>query len=353
MYSKLGRTLAQTNKYDVNIIGFASKNLPEDAKVSFWPLFNFNRISVKRLLAPLRYLQKLIQLKPEVVIVTSPDLLLVSAAYKILFGSQLIYDVQENYTQNILWSHGTSGWLPLIRAKTISFTEKVTSRMIVHFILAEKCYINECSFISEAITVLENKVYRPQVPLELSDKKRPLRLLYSGTVAESYGIFDSLSLAARLYKVSPDLQYIICGHCPSEAVYRRLLNEAEQHPWLQLKISLSPVPYSQIEEELRRASYVLVAYQLNPSNEHCFPTRIWEALAWQVPMLLRKEHPWRSLVQEYKAGLAVDFLSPTSEDLQAILQKDDYYPFPLPESIYWESEQAKLLKLMNIICSKS
>ncbi len=41
MYEKIGRSIGQTKKYEVNIIGFYRKNLPVELNIKFNPIFNF------------------------------------------------------------------------------------------------------------------------------------------------------------------------------------------------------------------------------------------------------------------------------------------------------------------------
>ncbi|MBW3546302.1 MAG: glycosyltransferase, partial [Bacteroidetes bacterium] len=201
MYEKLGRSLAQTYKYDVNIIGFSSKNLPKDPLVTFWPIFNFKRISIGRMLAPFRFFKMLLQLKPALIIASGTDLLLVSGLYKIIFGCEIVNDLQENYYRNILWSHAHPSLLRRMRASYIRMQEKLIDRIIIQYLLAEYTYLAECSFINKPYLVLENKAHKPDDGLlAKKEKKEPLQLVYTGTIASSYGIFDAIQLAEAIHK---------------------------------------------------------------------------------------------------------------------------------------------------------
>lgn len=348
MYEKLGRSLAQTYKYDVNIIGFKSKNLPEDPLLTFWPIFNFRRISPGRLLAPIRFFKKLLQVKPKLIIASGTDLLLVSGLYKILFGCLIINDLQENYYRNIIWSHHQPSLLRKLRAAYVRWQELLIDRIIIQYTLAERTYLIECSFITKPTLVLENKACRPQEGrLAKKEKGDSLQLVYTGTIAASYGIFDALLLADTIQKLIPATTLTLCGHCPSDSVHKKLLHKARTRPWLILQISSTPLPHTSILRALQQADFSLVAYQLNPANENCMPTRIWEALAWQTPMILRSEHPWISLVEQYQAGFAIDYLNPDPEVLLKKLLHTNYYTQPLPAEIYWESIEKEWITLVD------
>ncbi len=348
MYEKLGRSLAQTYKYDVNIIGFSSKNLPKDPTITFWPLFDFKRISLGRLVAPLRYFKKLIQLKPEVIIATGTDMMTVSVLYKILFGCYLINDLQENYYRNIIWSHHKPSLFSRIRAGFIRLQEIVLDRMIIQYILAERCYVNECSFIIKPALVLENKALKPGIE-PTKKTASSLHLVYTGTIAESYGIFDAIHLVDTVQQVQPNTIFTICGHCPLAKVYQQLTALAKHRPWVKLQISRTPLPHTTILEVLGKADFTLVAYRLNPANKDCIPTRIWEALAWQTPMILRREHPWVTIADQHMAGFSIDYANPDIEYLKAKLFQTKYYTQPLPENIYWESCEKEWISLIDKI----
>jgi hypothetical protein len=351
MYYKLARSLAKTTKYSINIIGFRSKNLPDDPEVNFIPLFTFSRISLQRLLAPLRLWRKLLQLRPQLLVINTPELLPVSVAYKIFFGAQLIYDVQENHYRNIIWSHATPSFGRRLQATLTRGLERITNRMIVHYILAERCYINECSFIKDEqqYTLLENKAIRPDGSpgWHLPAEGENLRILFAGTINHSYGILDTLPLLEAISALHPALEYTICGHCPNPALEQELQELARQRPWMRLLISPDPLPHPFILEQLRRTHFSLLAYRVNPSNEGCIPTRLWEALAWQVPLILRQEHPWNALVSQYQAGFSVDFLQPDPDLLQQGLFDRRYYTLPMPDALYWESDEVRWLALVD------
>lgn len=351
MFDKMGRSLAETNKYEVNIIGFYAKNIPPYPNIRCHPLFRFPRLSLARLLAPLKYGYFLLKLKPELIIVNSHDLLIVSIAYKILFGSRVVYDIQENYQQNIIWSSDLPRPSRLALSRLVRWKEQLASRMIIHFLLAERCYVNECSFINGPFTILENKARALPEAVQKKGKEetapnQPLRFIYSGTIAESYGIFDCIQLLERWQKAGHACQLHIIGHCPRADTRQKLQQEIADKSYITLSGGGAPVPHSSIQKALLQADFAFIAYRLNPSNQHCFPTRVWECLAYKVPMLMREELPWTPLLAAYGAGIALDFQSSTPAwpftETTAFYQKTT-----IPPSFYWEWEARKLISAVE------
>lgn len=226
MYEKFGRSLADTGKYELFIIGYHSNTIPIHPAITFYAPFKFRRLSMGRLLAPLKFYIFLLKVKPEVVIVQPPDYLIVTCIFKILFGSKILYDVQENNFLNIL--HTTSFPLPLRRtmATIVRAIEKITAPAIDHFILAEKVYARQLSFVKNRRTLIENK-YDPLTPLPEKhhvrlDPEKPLRLLYTGTIAENYGIFEAIELADQIIRIHPNMTFTIIGRAIQDAVLKKV-----------------------------------------------------------------------------------------------------------------------------------
>ena len=349
MFDKMGRSLAETNKYEVNIIGFFTKNIPDYPAIRFHPIFRFKRLSLARLLAPLKYGRFLLKVKPELIIVNSHDLLIVSSAYKILFGSKIIYDVQENYQQNIIWSSDLPTPLRHLLAKLVRLKEVLASRMIIHFFLAERCYMNECSFINSSFTILENKARALPPAVQRKETKAPtavVRFIYSGTIAESYGIFDCIQLLTRWQQSGHACQLHIIGHCPRADTLEKLRLTIADKPFIQLSGGREPVPHAAIRKALLAADFAFISYRLNPSNQDCLPTRIWECLAYKVPMLMKKEHPWTSLLKAYEAGIALDFQA--NPPAWPFTEKDSFYQGKsIPHTFFWEWESRKLISALE------
>ena len=156
-YEKVAASISNTNKYDVNIIGFSAKRIPENTNITFHPIFSFNRTSFKRLGASVSVWKKLLKLKPELIIVTAVELLIVSILYKILFGVKIIYDIQENYFRNIVYTDAFSSLIKYPIALLVRFNELVSSVFVSRFFLAEKIYRDQLRFAASNSVTIENK----------------------------------------------------------------------------------------------------------------------------------------------------------------------------------------------------
>ncbi|PTB91175.1 hypothetical protein C9994_16025, partial [Marivirga lumbricoides] len=146
-YQKIGRSLAQTNKYDVNIIGFNSKMINKAENISFHPIFNFKRNSISRIKASWKYYKAYIKVKPKLIIVSSPELLIVNYIIRILFGTKILYDVQENYRLNLKYSHAYSSKIKPILSLGIKSIEWMSRYFVSGYLLAEEVYVRQLPFL--------------------------------------------------------------------------------------------------------------------------------------------------------------------------------------------------------------
>ena len=213
MYEKIGLSLNQANKYEINIIGFWSKNVPRHPHIHFFPLFKFHRLHWKRFTASWNIYKNLLKLKPDITIATSPENLIVICFYKILFGTQIFYDVQENYSRNILMNKRSSWVVRYILAACTRLVEKICTPLISQFLLAEKTYAVELPFAKGKSTIVENK-YKVVAGLKpLTKMNRSLHFAYTGTIGESYGIFDAVAFAKAAFTVNSNFRLTIAGYC--------------------------------------------------------------------------------------------------------------------------------------------
>ncbi|MEQ8425402.1 MAG: glycosyltransferase, partial [Cyclobacteriaceae bacterium] len=161
MFEKMGVTLAKTGQYDVYVIGQLSNYIPAHAGINFTGLSHVKRLSLSRLLIPVRTLSNLFKLKPEALIVNTHELLIVSLVIRILFGTRIVYDIRENYYRNIRFSEAFPSWQKFPVALWVRVKEKVTAPFFHHFILAENAYQTELNFIGRRFTILENRAIKP------------------------------------------------------------------------------------------------------------------------------------------------------------------------------------------------
>lgn len=352
MYEKFALSLGQTTKYEINIIGFCSKKIPVDENIRFHPIFNFRRLQLSRLAAPFKCLRKYIELKPDLIIINTHELLLVTALYKILFGAKIIYDIRENYYRNIRYTASFPYLLRPLIAAWIRGKEYVSRLFTDHYFLAEKQYENEFTFAHGKSTIIENK-YKPLHSLtdegQSQKKSSEIKLLFTGTIAESTGVFDCISMAEKLHEKEPLIRLDIVGFCAQSSTLNRLQKAIDDLPFIHLKGGTKLVTHKEILRAIKEADFGVICYPKNRSTINSMPTKLFEYLGNQLPILLQDHKPWVAVAAKYDACIPVTFPISNASELMGKMKSQTFYKTPPGDEILWISEEKKLLKIVEII----
>lgn len=345
MLEKMAVTLGDSGKYDVFIIGYPSKPIHGYTNIVLLPLLPFPRLSLRRLVAPWKVFGMIHKVNPDIVIVNTHELLTVAILNRILFGTRIIYDIRENYFRNILYTEAFGRLLRPFLAAYVRLKEVMASPWIKLFLLAEQGYQNEVKFARPHL-VIENKaaISRPPVRQRHPGK---IRLLFSGTLAESTGVFQAIQLARKLHQVEPAITLDLIGYCAKPGVLQKIREAIESYSFIQLLGGDRLVPHHDIIGAITNADFGLVCYPVSRQNENSIPTKVYEYLASRLPILLQQHPPWVALCKRWDACIPLDFESVDPAWLLQQMQQT-FYP-TAPEEVTWEPEGLKLLAALDNI----
>jgi len=347
MFEKMGVSLAQSGRYEVHLIGYPSKEDMGVPTIRFHALPKFRRLSLGRIRARLKVLGFTIKAKPELFIVTTHELLGVALLIRILFGVKIIYDVQENYWRNIMYTDAFPTGTRTIIASLVRFKEMIISPLIHHFILAEKGYLTELSFAENKCTVIENKCKLP-AGFQREPTVGVIQLLFTGTIAESTGVFPAINLAKKLHAAEPKIRLNIIGYCSQAHVHQKINKEVSENKFITLTGGNEFVPHGSILNAIAKADFGIICYPMSPHIENKSPTKLYEYLACQLPILLQDHPPWAVICKPYNASVAIDFEQLDTESILKKIHSGSFYSAP-PEGMTWSGEEEKLLALVKAI----
>lgn len=267
-------------------------------------------------------------------IVNTHELLIVSSLIRILFGIKIIYDIRENYYRNIRYSEAFIAPLRFVIAASVRLKEKLTSPLINHFILAEKVYQEELTFLSTRQTLIENKAALPPHFVRTPDPKY-IQLLFSGTISRSTGVFQAIRWAHLLHQLDENIRLTIIGFCALNDVRKELQNAVEDKPFITITGITELVPHGEIVEAIKHAHFGIVHYPTSLHTYRSMPTKLYEYMAAGLPILTSEDQYFAQEVVNKNAGLL------WSEDTQttlASMKSDAFYPNPIP-GVHWEGQQ--------------
>ena len=366
MLGKMGISLAQSGQYEVIIVGYPTSSIPSFPAVQFIAFKAFPRISYRRVLAKWKASLMVWKLKPDILIFNTHELLWPALLLKICLGTTIVYDVRENYYRNILHS----GSFPLLvrwpLAFLVRFKEKLLAPSIDHFFLAEKAYETEFRFHRRGWTVIENKGLTPDPSLEergavlafreglhssLSSREgrgEAVRLLFSGTLAESTGVFQAIAVAKKLHRLDESITLKIVGFAALKSTLKKIQHEILETEYIHLIGGDRLVPHPEIMKAIHQADAGIISYPFSHHTKNSHPTKLFEYLSAQLPIILERHWPWTEQYLQYQPFIFFDFSKPDYPALLHELKTKQCYP-RVPEDVTWASEQPKFLAIMGKI----
>ncbi|MFT6871955.1 MAG: hypothetical protein ACJAVN_000960 [Roseivirga sp.] len=350
MFEKFGLSLAETSQYEVNIIGFDSKNIKSTRDIVFHPIKPFDRLSFDRLFKPVSIYKNYIKVKPKIIIINTHDLLIVTCLYKILFGCIIVYDIRENYAKNI---QSTAVFPALLRpfiAAWVRLKEWSARPFIKHFILAESVYVKQLPFLSKNRTIIENK-YAPREN-EQTAYRNPdpnfIDLTYTGTIGASNGIFEAIDITKKLHDLDNRIRLRIVGYCALKQDLVRLKEEIQDFDYIELNGGDHLVPHSEIVEAIQKADFGFVLKKpSNGMNDEKLLTRLFEYSANKLPILLLDNPTWVEFCDQFNAAIVLDPDYFNAEDTLQKMTAGQFYNQGDTSTSLWATEEPKLISLIE------
>jgi glycosyltransferase involved in cell wall biosynthesis len=258
----------------------------------------------------------------------------------------VIYDIQENYYRNIIHTNVYPAYVKYPLAFFIRLKERLGTAFIDKYFLAEKIYYEQLSFTKDKAIILENKAVVPANIQHIRPVNRRItKFIYSGTIAEHYGIFDAIEFMKHIHKRYQNVELKIIGYAPDHRIYSKLLSYIEGINYIYITGGNSLVPHDQILKAMILSDFCLLPYQNSKSTEGRIPTKLYECLSLEIPVIASPDQAWNELVRKNNAGLIHDFKSPSIPE--TIFNPDDFYGHKSSGDYLWKNEAPKLIKAIE------
>ena len=103
------------------------------------------------------------------------------------------------------------------------------------------------------------------------------------------------------------------------------------------------VPHTQLFDAMAQSDFGLISYRLSKHIENSIPTKLYEYLGCQLPILLQDYAPWKEICKPYQAAIVLNYSMPDIDLILLQIKKSKFYS-NLPEDVTWATEEPKLLK---------
>lgn len=346
-YEKLAKTIAKTNKYEVNIIGNKGKKDTKISSIIQYPNPIKRRWISERLQVRWKTLSILLKISPAIVIVGTHELLAISFILKLIKGSKIIYDVRENYKKNILFLSSIPPPLSHILACGIRVKEWLSQLYVSEYWLAEKCYLEELKFTTRKSQVIENSAVVPVV----SNRAKPkFQLLFSGSISRYSDPLSAVNIHQQIRAIQSEATLKVIGQCHEKKLRGELENRLSSATEFSLEISSDPVCHEQILEEINKSTLGIISYEENPVNRDKIPTKLFEYSRHRLPFLVQEKTNWAAIGLQLGGAIPIDFMTPDLDFIFDQLEnKELLFPNSYPEAATWEAQQPQIVNSISTL----
>jgi glycosyltransferase involved in cell wall biosynthesis len=286
--------------YDAHLVASGSTSGPEKEI----PIHALPEVSgrYRRILLQGPAYRKARALQADAYHIHDPELIPLSYLLKKTTGARVIYDMHENYR-----GHGP------VEGRLLRALERWCFRWVDHVVLAEATYRSFVAPTRADATLIANYFLpasgAPSVdPTATAPEEGPWRLLYTGVVAKSRGLFHCIDLADQLRRSEIEGIVDLVGICYRDAdreraerlIARRKLNEVcRRTGWRDYVPPDDMVPYYQ------RAHVGLALFEPDPNHRQSLLTKFYEYMHYGLPILCSDFPLWQRFIGKHECGVTV------------------------------------------------
>jgi len=238
-----------------------------------------------------------------------PELIPVGLALKVLTRARVVYDVHEDYPQQVLSKGWLPAWLRPWVARGITELEVLAARVFGGLVAAtptiarrfpphKKVVVRNFPRLEEFASARSGLIYT----------QRPLRVVYIGGITAIRGAVEMVQAIAQ---VEGDVELVLAGAFESLALQKQLT----RLPGWQRTRFVGWLSRAQVAELLGRARIGLVVLAPLQRYRVALPVKLFEYMAAGIPFVASDFPLWREIGEG--AGLFVDPQKP-DEIAQAI-----------------------------------
>ncbi len=345
IYAKLGCSQIDLG-YRVSIIGREDKK-QETKNIELYTNPCMHRLSWKRfLIAPFQVLRYTHRIRADIYWIHTPELFWLGWYWK-MKGKRVVYDVHEDYYKTISYAKHYPLW---IRKPLAYFWRKLEKWWVKHLdavVYAEESYDDMLNAGEKKKVLLRNKFSKQHVSVHstISVPTKPY-ILYSGTIASEWGIWRTLAFWEKIYPIT-QWELVVAGFTFSQNLITEIVDYIEVNGLsnqFTLHGGTQMVPYPDIVELIRHCKAGMALYEVNPVIEGKIPTKFYEYMAFDKPLLFTADPFWKAFDEKYHLGVAFD----ENKELEKVQKELEKWSYKHEHDDYsWESERQAMRELLD------
>jgi glycosyltransferase involved in cell wall biosynthesis len=290
-------------------------DVPQNSKikeVSFVPFVRATQ-RIARFFIPFRVLKCLLPLLSKIDLIHFHDLDLLPLMTILSLFKPVVYDVHENYPEEMLDRH----WIPNILRKPLYYTvyacQYLLSRVIRNVILVAPSQMAQFKHPGLHIFYLLNFASLSLIDEVKNDYiERSDTVIFTGSGYESNGIWLLLEIARLLKPLYPQLKFILPDRFGSAKLRDAFMCQIEEKGLRDTVVLFPNMPPHKIMSVLNQATIAIAPNLRIPKQEMAIPTKLFEYMAASLP-IVSSDLPYASeLFSQHPVGILAQPESPAS-----------------------------------------
>jgi len=285
-------------------------------RANFWYHAEFSntlRAVGKRLKNIFLLIQKLFQIKPDILVCCEPDSWAVSIMAKCFLGCKVVVDLREVYEDRVL-SFPKIIQKPLRRMLKVLMTalSRFTNEVIHVSPERQQVY----SYLNKPGVVIgpypELHLFQPrdisQNEVYANNDQKSVIAIHAGALRVTYAsdqLLKAMMLAAELF---PEIRLVVLGGIAGALSNVHLVESLKKKGILEL---VKHVPYFEVVRTIQVSDIgINLVLPVDTTHVLAAPQKLFEYMAAGIPVVAADVHTIRSIIKKYECGLLVDPTSP-------------------------------------------
>ena len=264
-------------------------------------------------------------------------------------GAKIIYDVHEDYPQQIISKY----WLPKIIRGLLSFSFNFYEKYAVKkldYIIAATPHIAK-TFNQKNITDIKNyPLIDKKVLINFNSKDHERKvciLIYIGGLEKIRGIKEIIK---SLNYINNNVKLKLAGNFSDRTFEIDIKTMPE---WKRVNF-LNQIKFEKINQELNNADIGLALYWPEPNHIEAFPNKIFEYMAAGLPIIASDFPLWKEIIEKNNCGICINPLNPKeiAKTIEYLIKHPkeaekmgENSRKTVLKKYNWENESKKLLKI--------
>lgn len=285
------------------------------------------------------------------------DLLVVGALLRLFRHKPVIYDVHELYVELV----SAREWIPVVLRpvfrKFVDWGERFWGRWMSAFITVIDAQRERYSRYRVPVITIYNYPLRSTVPEDVTpvpEDPSVKPILYIGDITMVRGVWVLVEAFRLVVKELPHVELLLVGRIGEPAMHERLHEFIDKHELTDRVKMPGFIAHDRLGFYLRQASVGVVPYRNESQYSVALPTKLFEYMAYGLPVVASDLPGVHNLVKRTQCGLLAEPGNPVAlaDCLLTLLRDRDLVESmgaagrrAVIEKYNWETEEEKLVAL--------